>query len=45
MKVSLFDSAAELMSVPYLQTRYGGKAPKRFDLKHPSIAACATLPS
>ena len=38
VKVSLFDSAAELMSVPYLQTRYGGKAPARVGLKHPSIA-------
>ena len=36
--VSLFDSAAELMAVPYLQTRYGGKAPERVGLKHPSIA-------
>ena len=38
VKVSLFDSAAELMSVPYLQTRYGGKAPERVGLKHPTIA-------
>lgn len=38
VKVSLFDSAAELMSVPYLQARYGGKAPKRVGLKHPTIA-------
>ena len=38
VQVSLFDSAAELMSVPYLQTRYGGKAPQRVGLKHPSIA-------
>jgi crotonobetainyl-CoA:carnitine CoA-transferase CaiB-like acyl-CoA transferase len=38
VKVSLFGSAAELMSVPYLQTRYGGKAPQRVGLKHPSIA-------
>jgi crotonobetainyl-CoA:carnitine CoA-transferase CaiB-like acyl-CoA transferase len=37
VKVSLFGSAAELMSVPYLQTRYGGKAPERVGLKHPSI--------
>jgi crotonobetainyl-CoA:carnitine CoA-transferase CaiB-like acyl-CoA transferase len=35
--VSLFDSAAELMSVPYLQGRYGGRAPERVGLKHPSI--------
>jgi itaconate CoA-transferase len=36
--VSLFDSAAELMAVPYLQARYGGSAPERVGLKHPSIA-------
>jgi itaconate CoA-transferase len=38
IKVSLFDSAAELMAVPYLQARYGGKAPERVGLRHPSIA-------
>ena len=38
VKVSLFGSAAELMAVPYLQARYGGKAPDRVGLKHPSIA-------
>lgn len=38
VKVSLFGSAAELMSVPYLQARYGGKAPQRVGLRHPSIA-------
>ncbi|MFM1880919.1 MAG: hypothetical protein RLZZ344_1153 [Pseudomonadota bacterium] len=38
IKVSLFDSAAELMAVPYLQARYGQKAPERVGLKHPSIA-------
>ena len=38
IKVSLFDSAAELMSVPYLQARYSGAAPERVGLKHPSIA-------
>ena len=37
VRVSLFDSAAELMSVPYLQGRYGGRAPERVGLKHPSI--------
>ncbi len=46
LKVSLFDSAAELMAVPYLQARYGGRAPERVGLKHPTIApyggfACA----
>ena len=37
VSVSLFDSAAELMSVPYLQARYGGAAPGRVGLRHPSI--------
>jgi crotonobetainyl-CoA:carnitine CoA-transferase CaiB-like acyl-CoA transferase len=36
--VSLFDAAAELMSVPYLQARHGGKPPQREGLRHPSIA-------
>ena len=36
--VSLFDSAAELMAVPYLQARYGTGAPARVGLKHPGIA-------
>jgi itaconate CoA-transferase len=38
VRVSLFDSAAELMGVPYLQARYGGRAPERVGLRHPSIA-------
>jgi itaconate CoA-transferase len=38
VKVSLFGSAAELMAVPYLQARYGGQAPERVGLKHPTIA-------
>ena len=38
IRVSLFDSAAELMAVPYLQARYGAGAPARVGLKHPSIA-------
>ena len=28
VKVSLFDSAADLMAVPYLQARYGGSEPE-----------------
>jgi len=39
LHVSLFDAAAELMAVPYLQARYGRAAPERGGLKHPSIAA------
>lgn len=38
VEVSLFGTAAELMAVPYLQTRYGGTAPPRIGLKHPSVA-------
>lgn len=38
VSVSLFDSAAELMAVPYLQARYGTGAPERAGLEHPSIA-------
>lgn len=37
IKVSLFDSMAEWMSVPYLQTVYGGRQPQRVGLAHPSI--------
>ncbi len=36
--VSMFDVMAEWMNVPYLQTVYGGKEPKRIGLAHPSIA-------
>jgi itaconate CoA-transferase len=44
VQVSLFGSAAELMSVPYLQTRYGGSAPERVGLHHPSIAPYGAFP-
>jgi itaconate CoA-transferase len=36
--VSLFDSLAEWMAVPLLQYEYGGRAPQRVGLHHPSIA-------
>ena len=36
--VSLFDSIADWMSVPLLHQDYGGKAPERVGLNHPSIA-------
>ncbi len=36
--VSLFDSLAEWMTVPLLHHDYGGKAPARVGLNHPSIA-------
>ncbi len=38
IEVSLFHTMADWMNVPYLQTRYGGKAPPRVGLRHPSIA-------
>jgi crotonobetainyl-CoA:carnitine CoA-transferase CaiB-like acyl-CoA transferase len=38
VEVSLFHTMADWMNVPYLQTRYGGKAPSRVGLRHPSIA-------
>ena len=46
IEVSLFHAMADWMNVPYLQYRYGGKAPTRQGLKHPTVApygayACA----
>lgn len=38
VSVSLFDGAADWMSIPYLHQVYGKGAPKRLGLKHPSIA-------
>jgi itaconate CoA-transferase len=38
ISVSLFDGAADWMSVPYLHQVYGAGAPTRQGLKHPSIA-------
>lgn len=38
VSVSLFDGAADWMSIPYLHQVYGNGAPKRLGLKHPSIA-------
>jgi len=38
LEVSLFQAMADWMNVPYLQYRYGGKAPARQGLKHPTIA-------
>eukprot|EP00122_Pirum_gemmata_P006678 Pgem_evm1s6110 len=37
-KVSLFDSGAEIMNVPYLQTVATGIEPQRIGLNHPTIA-------
>ncbi|MGF1525297.1 MAG: CaiB/BaiF CoA transferase family protein [Candidatus Competibacterales bacterium] len=44
LKASLFAATAELMAVPYLQTAYGGKAPRRVGLSHPSIAPYGAYP-
>jgi crotonobetainyl-CoA:carnitine CoA-transferase CaiB-like acyl-CoA transferase len=38
LQLSLFDTIAEYMNVPYLARRYGGKEPRRLGLAHPSIA-------
>ena len=38
LSISLFDATAEWMAVPLLHHAYGGKAPARLGLKHPSIA-------
>ncbi|UWU19579.1 CoA transferase (plasmid) [Rhizobium sullae] len=38
VKVSLFDTAADWMTVPLMHTVYGGKAPEPVGLHHPSIA-------
>ena len=38
LQISLFDTIAEFMTVPYLGRRYAGKEPRRAGLAHPSIA-------
>ena len=38
LSVSLFDSIADWMTVPLLHLDYGGRAPQRVGLNHPSIA-------
>ena len=38
VKVSLFDTAADWMTVPLMQYDYGGKAPKRVGMNHPTTA-------
>lgn len=37
-KVSMFDTMAEIMNVPFIQTKYSDNKVKRVGLKHPSIA-------
>lgn len=46
IEVSLYHTVMDWMNVPYLQYAYGGKAPERIGLHHPTIApygsyACA----
>lgn len=38
IQISLFDTIAEFMTVPYLGRRYADKEPRRIGLAHPSIA-------
>ena len=38
ISISLFDVAAEWMTVPYIHAEYGSGAPKPVGLRHPSIA-------
>ena len=38
LSVSLFDALADWMTVPLLHQQYGGAAPQRVGLNHPSIA-------
>ena len=38
LQLSLFDTIAEFMNVPYLTQHYGGVEPPRLGLAHPSIA-------
>lgn len=38
IQISLFDTVADFMNVPYLTRRYGGREPRRLGLAHPSIA-------
>jgi crotonobetainyl-CoA:carnitine CoA-transferase CaiB-like acyl-CoA transferase len=38
ISVSLYHALADWMNVPYLQFTYGGKAPERAGLNHPTIA-------
>lgn len=38
IKVSLFDTAADWMTVPLMHATYGGKAPRQAGMHHPSIA-------
>jgi crotonobetainyl-CoA:carnitine CoA-transferase CaiB-like acyl-CoA transferase len=43
--VSLFDGMADWMAVPLLQHDYGGKAPARVGLMHPTVAPYEAYPA
>lgn len=43
--IALFDATAEWMAVPLLHLDYGGKAPQRVGLAHPSIAPYGAFPT
>ncbi|MFT7287933.1 MAG: itaconate CoA-transferase [Halieaceae bacterium] len=44
LKVSLFDAVADWLNVPLLHQDYGGRAPARVGLNHPSIAPYGAYP-
>ncbi|RED48520.1 CaiB/BaiF CoA transferase family protein [Aestuariispira insulae] len=43
--VSLFDSMADLMAIPLLQTEYSGLAPQYGGMRHPSIVPYGSYPT
>jgi len=45
VQVSLFGSLSDWMNVPYLHQVYGGNAPKRVGINHPSIAPYGAYPT
>lgn len=45
LAVSLFDALADWMTVPLLHQDYGGKAPERVGLNHPTIAPYGAYPA
>ena len=45
LKVSLFSAMADWMTVPLLHQQYGGRAPTRVGLNHPSIAPYGAYPA
>lgn len=45
LAVSLFDAVADWMTVPLLHQEYGGTAPRRVGLNHPSIAPYGAYPA